>query len=101
MKELRLWRDVHRSILQIFSATFRELEDEGQLDPLNEVDCFCLQTVFLPLINQALAQFVTSWNGHALSTEHMQTPMQLFYAGQLARIKEQNSSDSDEVSNDV
>ena len=47
----RLWRDVHRSILVIYGDMFRELERDGKLDPLNEVDIFCLHAVFLPRIN--------------------------------------------------
>ena len=48
----RLWRDVHRSVLVVFGDLFRELEDEGHLDALNEVDMFLLHTIFLPRISK-------------------------------------------------
>ena len=43
----RLWRDVYRSVGVEFRDTFCKLEDDGYLDPLNEVDLFCLHFVFL------------------------------------------------------
>ena len=92
----RLWRDVHRSVLLTFSTLFRELESGEHLDPLNEIDMYCLQKIFLPIINASLLQFAASWNHHSLSTESMQTPMQLFYAGQLQLDDtSQSSSDSE------
>ena len=92
----RLWRDVHRSVLLTFSTLFRELESREHLDPLNEIDIYCLQKIFLPIINESLSQFAASWNHHSLSTENMQTPMQLFYAGQLQLDDtSQSSSDSE------
>ena len=50
----RLWRDVHRCVGVVFADTFRELEADGNLDCLNEVDLYCLHFVFLPRINSAL-----------------------------------------------
>lgn len=47
----RLWRDVHRCIASIFSELFTELETDGILDPLNDVDLYCLHYIFLPRIN--------------------------------------------------
>ena len=44
----RLWRDVHQCVLRPFADKFRSLEENGLLDPLNEVDIFCLHTCFLP-----------------------------------------------------
>lgn len=38
----RLWRDVHRCVLRMFADLFCCLESESYLDPLNEVDLFCL-----------------------------------------------------------
>ena len=48
-----LSRDVHRSVIVIFEDTFRLLESEQLSDPLNEVDMYCLHTVFLPVITRA------------------------------------------------
>ena len=89
----RLWRDVHRSVLVTFGNVFREVEDEGHLDSLNEIDMFCLQSIFLPRINDTLSTFTRSWNNHAISTEQMQTPLQLYFTGQLAKDN-QTSTDS-------
>ena len=50
----RLWRDVHRSVLSIYGNIFRELQDEDCLDNMNEADIYCLQYVFLPLMNKSL-----------------------------------------------
>ncbi len=79
----RLWRDVTRSVSSIFISSFRDLEENHELDPLNEVDIFCLHWVYLPLINKTLTEFTESWNHHPLSTEHNQTPNQLFFQGLL------------------
>lgn len=84
----RLWRDVHRGISH-FSDIFHELECEGLLDLLNEVDMFSLHYVYLPIINKCLHDFQESWNNHNLSTEGNMTPYQLFaegmnYAAELA-----------------
>ena len=79
----RLWRDVHRSVTMLFYDSFYTLESESKLDPLNETDIYCLHYVFLPRINAALEAFVDTWNNHPLSTEHNQTPNQLFIRGAL------------------
>ena len=77
----RLWRDVHRCIVAVFSDIFQSLERGGTLDPTNEVDLYCLHHVFLPRINKSLAEFQESWNNHALSSEGRMTPYQLFFQG--------------------
>ena len=79
----RLWRDVYRCVGVIFADTFRQLEDEGSLDNLNDIDLYCLHFVFKPRINFALAAFVESWNNHSISTEGNYTPNQLFVQGIL------------------
>ena len=56
----RLWRDVFRCVIFHFYDTFRTLEDEGKLDPLNEVDIFCLHYIYLSRINHALTEFEQS-----------------------------------------
>ena len=56
----RLWKDVHCSVLVTFGNVLREQADESHLDVLNEVDMFCLHTVFLPRINESLAEFTAS-----------------------------------------
>ena len=79
----RLWRDVYRCVVVLFHDAFYSLEQEGKLDPLNEIDLFCLHHVYLPRINSALQSFIESWNNHSISTEHNLTPNQLFIRGAL------------------
>lgn len=73
----RLWCDVHWCMLQPFADTFRTLESEGILDPLNEIDLFCLHYCFHQRINKCLESFQEAWNHHTLSTEGNATPYQL------------------------
>ncbi len=71
----RLWRDVSQSVVQPFSTTFRSLESQEDLDPLNLVDIYCLHYVFLPRINKSLESFLKGWNDHKISTEHNRTAL--------------------------
>ena len=48
----RLWRDVFRCVGKLFNDIFYALEAEGNLDPLNETDLYCLHYVFVPKIKQ-------------------------------------------------
>ena len=75
----RMWRDITRCVSTHFIETFNSLETENKLDPLNEVDNFCLHFVYLPRINKQLADFQGSWNSHSLSTEGNMSPLQLFF----------------------
>lgn len=50
----RMWRDVTRCVSSSFIDTFNTLETEKLLDPLNEVDIFCLHYIFLPRINKIM-----------------------------------------------
>ena len=77
----RMWRDVTRCVSSSFIKTFNSLEAEKMLDPLNEVDLFCLHYVFIPHINKHLMDFQGSWNSHPLSTEGNMSPLQLFVEG--------------------
>ena len=77
----RLWRDVHRCVASVFADSFRMLERENKLDPLNEVDLFCLHYVFSPRINKCLLEFQQGWNQHSLSSEGHKTPLQLMFEG--------------------
>ena len=79
----RLWRDVFRCVGTVFYSTFRRLEEEQQLNPLNEVDLYCLHRVFCPRINAVLDAFVESWNNHPISGERNFSPNQLFIHGAL------------------
>ena len=82
----RMWRDVYRCVSVLFCDIFRELEYDGDLDTLNEVDMYCLHKAFIGRINQALKSFALSWNNHPLSTENNSTPNQLFVAGAIQQM---------------
>ena len=88
----RLWRDVYRSELITFAAMFQNLGGEGYLDPLNQVDLFCLHCIFLPRIYHNLLEFMGSRNHHKLSTEINRTPYQLFFEGMLYRSNDRKAS---------
>ena len=80
----RLWRDVFSCCLAPVYYTFYGMEDEGLLDPMDEVDLFCLHFVFLPRINQQLQLFIGAYCRHKLRSEHNHTPMQLWTMGIMA-----------------
>lgn len=84
----RLWRDLMRCVITLYYDTFKSLEESGKLDPLNNIDLYCLHRVYLPRINACLDAFVESWNNHPLSSERNMTPSQLFVRGAI----EQNIS---------
>ena len=75
----RLWRDVRNSVITPFREKFQSLELQEILDVDNDIDLFCLHEVFIDHINHSLSSFVNSWNNHPLTTEHNQTPVQLFH----------------------
>ena len=79
----RMWRDVFQCVGVLFADTYRMLKESSCLDPLNEVDLFCLHYVYLPRINSALEDFIESWNNHSLSTAESLTPNQLFIQGAI------------------
>ena len=83
----RLWRDVHRCVASLYANTFREMESLGYLDPVNEVDLYCLHYIYQPRINKCISEFRQSWNNHHLSTEGCMSPNQLFVEG--TRVIEQ------------
>lgn len=74
----RMWRDVFRCVGKLFYDVFYTLEDEGVLDPLNEIDIFCLHTIFVPRINKCLHDFAECWNHHRMSSAQNFTPFQMF-----------------------
>lgn len=67
------------------------MEERGILDPLSEIDIFCLHFVAKNLIQKACLRFQRSWNCHSLRTEGNKTPEQLFIAG-LANLRKHGST---------
>ena len=58
----RLWRDVMKCVSSMFRNTFQGLYEVGVLDPLYDVDMFCLQYVFKPRIYIIFNILVNSLN---------------------------------------
>ena len=92
----RLWVDVFAGVLQLYKTLFIHLEHENLFDISNEVDIFCLHYVYIPRINSHLIQFIQGWGHHPLSSEHNQSPNQLWISG-LHKIQETGSRISKEV----
>jgi hypothetical protein len=76
----RLWRDVRKSVIEPLRVAFTTLEEEGILDPDNDVDIYCLHQALKGRINDRLTEFAHSWNNHPLRSEGNFTPLQLFHS---------------------
>ena len=63
----RTHRDIYAGVLTFFAKTFGELEDDGLLDPLDEIHLYALHYIFIPRINTCLAEFKAQWMHHGLS----------------------------------
>ena len=63
----RLWRDTYRCVIAVFYQMFYYLEEREMLDPVNELDLFCLHSVYKDKINDALKSFVDGWNSHGIT----------------------------------
>lgn len=79
----RIWRDVFRCVLTVYYQLFYHLEESDLLDPLSDIDLYCLYAVYMHKINEALSAFMNGWNRHAVTTEHSMTPVQLMAVGSL------------------
>ena len=68
----RLWRDVHRSVVVVYTNLFRELEEGGNLDSLNEGNVYCLHYVFIPKVNDCMSWMAgITTQCHLRTTEHL------------------------------
>ena len=79
----RMWKDVFEKCICLYYFLFYFLEENGILDPNNEVHLFCLQYVYQPRINTALQAFQKSWNNHSMSSVSGHSPLQLWTLGML------------------
>ena len=82
----RLWGEIIRCVVRHFRNIFFFLENEGFLDPLNEVHVFALHDIYMPRINKALEEFSNDWKYHPLSSERNQSPYQLWHYGMTRLI---------------
>lgn len=81
----RLWVDIHRCVVKIYSTIFILLEEEFGLDITNNVYLFCLHLVYLPRINHTLKIFVEGWNNHSVRIENHLTPLQIYTKGMIEK----------------
>ena len=79
----RLWRDLWCVVVDNYYAAFRNLEENGMLDPDEDLNVICLHYVMLPRINWHLQLLIQTWDHHPLSSEGNRSPQQLWVAGQL------------------
>ena len=79
----RLWREVNRVIVSRFRNIFLFLEHSHVFNCTNDIHLYCLHAVYLPLINQALAEFLQQWNDHPVTTECNYSPRQMWVQGML------------------
>ena len=79
----RLWRDMHHCAVKLYYRLFYYLEEQGILDPNNDIHIYALHFVYIPRVNKSVSAFEEGWNNHGMRTEHGQTPHQLFVAGAL------------------
>ena len=77
----QLWRDVHNYVSTFYKNVFNYLESIEISDPNNETDLYALRYIFMPRLNKSLDIFVMQWNNHSMSTEHGQTPFQVWTQG--------------------
>lgn len=80
---------------------FYMLEDEGVLNPDNEMHIWALHYVYLPRINKDLQDFMGQWNHHSLRTEHHMTPLQLFVRGSLQQQGQRSTAMQDLFARDT
>lgn len=79
----RLWAEVNRVVSAPFKELFKNMERDGILDEKNEIDLWALSYVYLPLIKESIARFVSTWNHHGLSSMNNRSPNQLWCLGML------------------
>ena len=101
-RQERLWRDVNYGCTHVFYSLFCYMEEQGILDPTNELHIFCLHYVFIPRIDHNLLMFKNGWNYlHGLTTEENKTPTQLWVRGMLQATSNTAASELWEQSTQV
>ena len=78
----RLWRDVFEGVLGLYYQLFYLMEDEGILDPFNDLHIAAPHHVFLPKINEKLELWRNAWSRHRVRTMKS-SPLCVWLAGQL------------------
>ena len=79
----RLWRDVFRCVCHLYYYIFYAMEYSGVLDVTDTTHLFTLHLIFIPRINNALADFKEAFNNHSVRTESNWTPNQMWTNGMM------------------
>ena len=74
-----LWGEVIRCAVRHFHNKFFFLENEGFLNPLNEVHVFTLHYFCMSRISKTLKEFSNDWRYHPLSGESNHSSYYLWY----------------------
>ena len=82
----RTHRDVHSGVSVFYVRIFLQLEDEGNLDVLNDLNIFSLHYVYLPRIENSLRELVKQMNNRPVSTERNLSPLQMWEKGMLENL---------------
>ena len=69
----RLWRDMHQCVVKVFYQLFYYLEEQGLLDPNDDIHIFALHYVYIPRVNKSLMAFREGWNNHGARTQPLPT----------------------------
>jgi hypothetical protein len=72
------------------------MESNGNLDPNDDIQLWCLHLVFIPVINKHISSWQEAWVQHPLRSERNKTPMQLWIEG-LHSISGTNSTVAQEL----
>lgn len=79
----RMWRDVYIGVALLYHELFHHLEQCGELNPMNDLEMYCLHFIFVPRINEHLKKWQDGWNRHHIRTAGNRTPLQLYIMGLL------------------
>ena len=88
----RLWGEVIRCVVQHFRNIFLSLENEGVLDPANEVHKCALHYVYMPRINKTLDKFSNNWKYHLLSSAGNRSPYLVWHCGMVRLMRLDSAS---------
>ena len=61
-----IWNFVKRHVTSYFRKVFFGMQNNRQLDPNNPQHLFCLQAVFMPIVQMACDDFRSMWNAHRI-----------------------------------
>ena len=78
----RLWRDIYVGVLSFYYELFYFMEEQGILNPLDDLHIASLHYVFLSKINEKLTVWRNAWANHRMRTIKT-SPLKLWVSGQM------------------